>query len=209
MENALALWMCLTQKTYFQFEYALLSAGKRLSCSNPMVGLNLIVITHLIRVGGRLRHRLSNENAKHPVILSHSSALTTLPIKRAHLLTLHGGTQLTLATLRQQVWIMRARTEVKKVIGSCLQCARYAAKTATQLMGELPPARVRPSPPFFSSDVDYAGPISVRLTKSRGKGTLKGYICVFVCMSTRAVHLEIVEDYTSEAFIAAFHRFTS
>ena len=76
-------------------------------------------------------------------------------------------------------------------------------------MGELPKARVRHSLPFERAGVDYAGPINVRLSKTRGKGTLKGYIAIFVCMATRAVHIEVVEDYTSEAFIAAFHRFTA
>ena len=70
-------------------------------------------------------------------------------------------------------------------------------------------ARVRPSPPFECSGVDYAGPINVRLTKTGGKGTMKGYIAIFICMATRAVHIELVEDYSSEAFIAAFYRFTT
>ena len=38
---------------------------------------------------------------------------------------------------------------------------------------------------------------------------MKGYIAIFICMATRAVHIEVVEDYSSEAFIAAFHRFTA
>ena len=76
-------------------------------------------------------------------------------------------------------------------------------------MGELPQARVRPSSPFERSGVDYAGPINVRLTKTRCNGTMKGYIAIFICMATRAVHIEVVENYTSEAFIAAFHRFTA
>ena len=73
----------------------------------------------------------------------------------------------------------------------------------------MPKARVRPSLPFERSGVDYAGPINVRLTKTRGKGTMKGYVAIFICMATRAVDIEVVEDYSSEAFIAAFHRFTS
>ena len=76
-------------------------------------------------------------------------------------------------------------------------------------MGDLSPARVRPSSPFERSGVDYAGPISLRLTKTRGKGTMKGYIAIFICLATRAVHIEAVEDYSSDAFLAAFHRFTS
>ena len=66
-----------------------------------------------------------------------------------------------------------------------------------------------PPPPFAHSGIDYAGPFSIRLTKSRGNSTLKGYICLFVCLVTRGIHLELVEDYTSESFVAAFHRFTS
>ena len=63
--------------------------------------------------------------------------------------------------------------------------------------------------PFQVSEIDYAGPIPVCLTKRPGCGTLKGYIAIFTCMSTRAVHIELVEDYTSEAFIGAFHPFIS
>ena len=51
-------------------------------------------------------------------------------------------------------------------------------------MGELPQARVHPSLPFERSGVDYAGPINARLTKTRGKGTMKGYIAIFMCMAT-------------------------
>ena len=37
----------------------------------------------------------------------------------------------------------------------------------------------------------------------------KGYIAIFVCMVTRAVHIEIVSDYTTATFLLAFRRFTS
>ena len=76
-------------------------------------------------------------------------------------------------------------------------------------MGELPKARVRPSSAFERLCVDYAGPIHQCLTKIRGKGTMKEYIAIFICMATRAVHIEVVENYSSEAFIVAFHRFTA
>ena len=62
--------------------------------------------------------------------------------------------------------------------------------------------------PFVNSGIDCAA-VSVRLTESHGKGTMKGYIVLFICISNRAVHLELVEDYTSESFIAACQRFTA
>lgn len=91
----------------------------------------------------------------------------------------------------------------------CTSCLPYAACSANQLMGDLPACRVTPSPPFCRSDMYYAGPFKIRLTKTRGKGTMKDYIAIFVCTSTRAMHMEVVEDHTSGAIIAACHRFTS
>lgn len=57
--------------------------------------------------------------------------------------------------------------------------------------------------------MDYAGPVPLRTTKGRGHKAYKGFFAVFVCLSTRAVHLEVVSDLTTEAFLAAFRRFVS
>ncbi|XP_044755080.1 uncharacterized protein LOC123314032 [Coccinella septempunctata] len=76
-------------------------------------------------------------------------------------------------------------------------------------MGQLPEPRVRPSRPFLHTGVDYAGPLTLKAWKGRGAKTHKGWVCVFVCFATSAVHLEAVSDYTTELFIAAFRRFTA
>jgi len=49
----------------------------------------------------------------------------------------------------------------------------------------------------------------MRTSKGRGHKTLKGFIAVFVCLCTKAVHLKVVSDYTTDAFLAAFRRFVS
>ncbi|XP_059048548.1 uncharacterized protein LOC131843811 [Achroia grisella] len=76
-------------------------------------------------------------------------------------------------------------------------------------MGQLPAVRVNQHRPFINSGVDYAGPVLIKTSKGRGYHAVKGYICLFVCMATRAIHLEAVTDLTSQAFIAAFRRFVA
>ncbi len=74
-------------------------------------------------------------------------------------------------------------------------------------MAQLPEARVNQSLPFMHTGIDYAGPLQIRAYKGRGQKSYKGYIAVFVCLSTKAVHLEVVTDMTTDAFLAAFRRF--
>ncbi|GFW12441.1 uncharacterized protein TNCV_816941 [Trichonephila clavipes] len=69
-------------------------------------------------------------------------------------------------------------------------------------MGDLPESRVCPSSVFQRTGIDFAGPFLIRSSKGRGSRNTKCYICVFVCLATKAVHLEVVSDLTSKAFIA-------
>lgn len=62
---------------------------------------------------------------------------------------------------------------------------------------------------FFNSAVDYAGPISTKTSKLRNAIAVKSYIAIFVCLATKAVHIEAVSDLTSDAFIAALRRFVA
>jgi hypothetical protein len=74
-------------------------------------------------------------------------------------------------------------------------------------MGELSSPRVQPSRPFFTTGIDYAGPILLRPGTTRSKTITKGYIAIFVCFATKAVHIEVVTSLTTEAFLAALRRF--
>ncbi len=77
-----------------------------------------------------------------------------------------------------------------------------------QIMGDLPAERVNPSHPFAKCGVDYAGPILTR-PLVRSKTTLKSYLAIFVCLATRALHIEVVESLSTDSFLAALRRFTS
>ncbi|XP_046145766.1 uncharacterized protein LOC123989132 [Osmia bicornis bicornis] len=74
-------------------------------------------------------------------------------------------------------------------------------------MGDLPEARVTEARPFTNVGVDYCGPFYIKERRHRNRTRIKVYVAVFVCLAVKAVHLELVSDLTSEAFIAALRRF--
>ncbi|XP_033227518.1 uncharacterized protein LOC117179626 [Belonocnema kinseyi] len=164
----------------------------------------------LLRVGGRLKHSLLTYDEKHPLILPPESYLTTLIIRDCHLRCLHWGVQLTLGTLRQSYWILRGRNLVRSLIHRCIPCVRNRGNTEQQLMSNLSSIHITPPErAFMNTAVDYAGPINVRTSKGRGHHSHQAWICIFVCCASSSVHLELISDYTAEAFIAAYIRFTS
>lgn len=73
----------------------------------------------------------------------------------------------------------------------------------------MPLERVTPASVFEKVGVDYAGPFLIKYGHVRKPTIVKAYICLFVCLSVKAVHLELVSDLTTEAFIAALRRFIS
>lgn len=184
-----------TQEEEFTEDIESLKTKKRVKKSSKLKALDPYLDEDgILKVGGRLRNsKLANE-VKHPIILGHASRLTYLVVAEAHLKTLHGGVQLMLTYLRSKYWILRAKSLVKQCIHRCLICARHGARVKTQLMGDLPSFRVKPARPFLNSGVDFAGPIQILIKKGRGAQTSKAYIAIFVCMSTKAIHLELVAD---------------
>jgi len=160
----------------------------------------------LLRVGGRLQQSTLPYQTIHQIILPASQHFTKLIASAEHIRLHHAGPQLLTASLRDKYWIPRIRNLVKTIIHHCLTCYKFKAQATQQLMGELPSHRVQPSRPFLTTGIDYAGPISLRLGTPRSKTITKGYIAIFVCFATKAVHIEVVTSLTTEAFLAALRR---
>lgn len=199
----------LTQAEAFEDEIRQLKKGQN-STKNKISMLNpFIDETGLLRVGGRLKAAPITIDQKHPVLLPKKHHLTTLIIRDAHHKNHHAGAQLLLATLQQRYWILGARDAVRSQIGKCILCTRLKAKITEQMMADLPAARVTPSRPFSKTGVDFAGPFKLKTILARGTRHYKAYAAIFVCFSTRAVHLEAVSGLTTQAFLAALERFSS
>lgn len=198
------------QQTEITQEYKQLMKKETISTKSNILKLKPYLDNNgLIRVGGRLNHSSLPFEMKNPIILPKGGRLTELVINQAHLTTLHGGARLTLAYIRQRYWIVGGNRAVKAELRRCVRCHRYKPSELNQLMGELPPQRVTPSRPFTHTGVDFTGHVEVKLNKGRGVRTSKGYICIFVCMVTKAVHIELASDLSTETFIAAFERMCS
>lgn len=81
------------------------------------------------------------------------------------------------------------------------------AKCQNPIVGNLPSSRVTPDQPFRISGVDFGGPFYITDRKGRGCRITKCYMCLFVCFATKAVHLEVVSDMTTDCFILCLRRF--
>ncbi len=162
----------------------------------------------LLRVGGRLKNAPLSLEKKHPIILNTKSHFVALIIRHIHEKYYHAGKSFILAHLRSKFWIVGNLTNlVKKVIRSCVTCIRYRAVTSEQVMGNLPLERVAISRPFTHTGVDFAGPFTVKCIGHRSAIRFKSYIAVFVCFSTKAIHLEVVSQLTTDHFLCSLSRF--
>ena len=91
---------------------------------------------------------------------------------------------------------------IRSITRECVNCRRRSIKPCPQLLGQLPIERVTPGSAFDKVGVDYAGPVIVKYGHVRKLTVVKAYICVFVSLTVKAVHLELVSDLTTDAFIA-------
>lgn len=210
VRSASEFWVKHIQKIHFEPELAALQQGRSVASNSRIRRLNPFPDGQgMLRVGGRLANAPIAYDEQHPIILPRHR-ISELIVRQTHARALHGGARLTLKILRQNFWIVKDNTLVKRIVRECVHCVRERAARPAQLMGDLPAARVSAdSPPFSHSGVDYAGPITVRLAKGRGHKTQKAYVALFICFATRAVHLELVSDYATSGFLAAFRRFVA
>ncbi|XP_055855978.1 uncharacterized protein LOC129919155 [Episyrphus balteatus] len=208
LQNAAILVTKAVQKLIFSQE--LDEYENKNTIPKSLLSLNAFIDGNgILRVGGRLQNTLLSYNQQHPIILKPSYHFTELVIRDAHNKTLHGGNHQNMAYIRMTYWIISIKQHVKIHIHKCPTCFRHSRKNLQQLMGSLPAPRVRMSRPFTHTGVDYAGPIEIKAWKGRGAKTFKGYFAIFICLSTKAIHLETVSDLTTQAFLAALRRFTA
>ena len=164
----------------------------------------------VIRLQGRLRAAEGLElGLRNPALLEKTHPLTTRLIRQLHEDLHHaGGPGTVLALLNQKYWFYGANRLVKKVIKSCVICARVHTKKGEAVPDPpLPKFRIPEGSltPFKSTAMDVAGPFLT--TEGRGKALKKRYLLLLNCLQTRAVHLELLYSLEADSFLLAFERF--
>ena len=144
------------------------------------------------------------------MILHGSYQLTQLIISHEHHRLLHAGPTLVIALLNRKFHIISICRHVWSITHGCISCHRESVKPQSQKIGKLPTKRITPSHPgivFTIVGIDYAGPIKIKSGPKHKPIIVKAYICVFVAMSVKAVHIEVVSDLTTDAFLSCLRCF--
>lgn len=197
-------WVKMTQEQSFSQEISQLASGQNISRDSKIKDLKPFLDENgLISVGGRLQHSDFSFREQHPYVLPANHRYSELLVQHCHERVMHSGVRDTLVQMRERYWVLKGRQLVKRVVSRCYICRRLKVKPAQQVTAPLPRDRVTESPPFEVTGVDFAGPLYV---KSSGQPK-KAYIALFTCAVTRAVHLELVSDQTTENFLLALKRF--
>lgn len=208
MEHSLLALVYSVQQTAYKDDIMCLAKGLR--CSKNIRMLDPFVDEHgLIRVGGRLRHSDLPYAHKHPLLLPSHHRLTELLIDHHHHRLKHPGSTALQAHLRESFWIQSARQAIRSRVKRCIACFRIRPKPVQPKMGDLPKYRIQQIKPFAICGVDYAGPLTIKESRGRRVLSTTAYICLFVCTTTKAIHLEVSSNLSTEKFLMAFTRFAS
>lgn len=156
----------------------------------------------LLRVQTKLIQREDTEAFRMPVILPHCHPLVDMMIREEHLHHHHAGVQFLLSQLREKYWITQGRRAIKRAIGACARCRRFATKTPNVPAAALPEDRVKTAKAFQITGIDLAGPLFM-------KDRTKTWIVLFTCAVYRCVHLELVTELSTDVFLLALDRFVS
>ncbi|KAK6735714.1 hypothetical protein RB195_018755 [Necator americanus] len=138
-----------------------------------------------------------------PIFIPNYSELARLIIHDLHYENAHCGKEQTLALARQRFWIPQPSRVIKKYLRTCITCKKcHGLPYGAPKMPPLPTDRVIITKPFANVGCDYIGPFESNIRQ-------KMYVCLFRCLTTRAVHLEVVENLSAGALLSSFVRFIS
>ena len=192
------------QASVYAKEIALLNRDGELPRDSALLRLSPEFHNGLLVTTGRIRHAPGIDSNQPPIILPARHHVTEILLRQQHQQLGHCGVQQLIAESRKQYWIIGVTVLAKRVARNCFICRRREARPLSQRMADLPPDRVTSGGAAFTNvGLDYFGPILVK----RGRGREKRYGCLFTCLVTRAVHIEVAHSLDTDSFLSALYRF--
>ncbi|XP_014676964.1 PREDICTED: uncharacterized protein LOC106816843 [Priapulus caudatus] len=159
-------------------------------------------------VGERVKHHVEFTSSKElPPILPSRHRFSVLAMEEAHGAG-HGGVTTTLAKFRRRYWITQGGKLAKNVRGRCVVCRKTDKRHVQQVMGPLPEGLLKPAPVWAHMGLDLFGPFRIRGTVNK-RTTGKAYGVLFVCLLSKAVHLELIDGYSTSSFLMGLRRFAA
>ena len=195
------------QNVSFHDEISSLRSGEADDKSSPLWKIRCYLDSdNILRVGGRLKHSSLELAEKHPVILPKLSNLSKQIIVHYHSKVAHQGRTSTMSAVRSAgYWIVGLSSLVSSIIYQCTMCRKLRRPCEAQKMADLPADRVEPAPPFTFVGCDVFGPFTVK----EGRKSMKKYGLLFTCLSSRSIHIELLDDLSSDSFIQSWRCFVS
>ena len=167
--------------------------------------LNLVMINNIIKCHTRIAKSDLNEETHTPLFIPRTSKLVTLLVLHLHNKHRHCSVTQTITFYRQYAWTPKLRTVVSFLLFRCSTCQILRRRALSRPPPpELPRSRVKYQRPFEAVGVDNTGSMPVR-------GTVEGrrYLTVFVCTTTRNVHIEVTTSLSTDDFLHALRRFAA
>lgn len=164
--------------------------------------MSIIDDSGLIRVGGRLQHSSLCYDAQHHIILPKNRTFPVSLVMHFHRKQLHAGHHCLLASIRQQYWPIGGHIYIYSfIIFKCLTCVMMKPKLHQHVMDSLPSDRVTPSRAFHASGIDFCGPFYYK-SDIKCRPPMECYVCIFICFSSKATHLKVVQKLSMIDFYA-------
>ncbi|XP_026736747.1 uncharacterized protein LOC113500239 [Trichoplusia ni] len=207
LKQAEELLMRASQEESFAEEIANLRSGKPVNKESRLHQLSVTCVDGALRLRSRIKAvKYMPEDFKSPMIIDGDHPIVKTWIRAIHQQLHHAGVEATVNECRQQYWVLRLRPTTRSVLRQCLFCRMKTGTPPHPRTGDLPQCRLaHHKRPFTYTGVDYFGPLSVTVGRTRQKR----YVAIFTCLTTRAIHLEIAGSLSTDSAVMAVRRMIS
>ena len=199
----------MQRQAYAQTIKTLQSSGT-IHKTDELVQLQPVLYDGILRANARFgSHKKLPYSKKHPIILPKNHPGTQLIIRHYHVEELAhiGGIDRVLSAMNSKYWIVRGKTQINKVLKSCVHCKKCKRRPMEQIQAPIPDYRVpiERVRAFEKVALDVAGHFDIK----QGRSIVKRYALIISDLTYRGLHNEDLTKLDTASFIQALERFSA